>query len=43
MGASCSDIVAFISLHFPYFNNNYDECKVTEMLDYLIKSIYRTW
>ena len=28
VGASCSDIVAFISLHFPYFNNNYEECKV---------------
>merc|ERR1719284_1313102 len=27
VGASCSDIVAFISLHFPYFNNNYEECK----------------
>jgi len=27
VGASCHDIVAFISLHFPYFNNNYEECK----------------
>merc|ERR1719458_2146914 len=27
VGASCSDIVAFLSLHFPYFTNNYEECK----------------
>ena len=28
VGASCSDIVAFLSLHFPYFTDNYQECKV---------------
>ena len=28
VGASCTDIVAFLSLHFPYFNDHYDECKV---------------
>ena len=27
VGASCSDIVAFLSLHFPYFTENYEECK----------------
>ena len=27
-GASCSDIVAFLCLHFPYFTDNYLECKV---------------
>jgi len=27
VGASCTDIVAFLSLHFPYFNDHYDECK----------------
>eukprot|EP00090_Calanus_glacialis_P007449 TRINITY_DN15878_c0_g1_i2.p1 TRINITY_DN15878_c0_g1~~TRINITY_DN15878_c0_g1_i2.p1 ORF type:complete len:603 (-),score=178.26 TRINITY_DN15878_c0_g1_i2:5-1813(-) len=27
VGASCTDIVAFISLHFPYFNDHCDECK----------------
>ena len=26
-GASCLDIVAFLSLHFPYFTDNYEECK----------------
>ena len=29
VGASCSDIVAFLCLHFPYFTDNYLECKVT--------------
>ena len=29
VGASCSDIVAFLSLHFPYFTDNYQECKVS--------------
>ena len=28
VGASCTDIVAFLSLHFPYFNDHYEECKV---------------
>ena len=28
VGASCSDIVAFLCLHFPYFTDNYLECKV---------------
>ena len=27
VGASCSDIVAFLCLHFPYFTDNYLECK----------------
>ena len=27
-GASCTDIVAFLSIHFPYFSTHYDECKV---------------
>jgi len=27
VGASCLDIVAFLSLHFPYFNNHFNECK----------------
>ena len=27
VGASCSDIVAFLCLHFPYFTDNYQECK----------------
>ena len=27
VGAKCSDIVAFLSLHFPYFTDNYEECK----------------
>ena len=29
VGASCSDIVAFLCLHFPYFTDNYQECKVS--------------
>ena len=28
VGANCTDIVAFLSLHFPYFNDHYEECKV---------------
>ena len=28
VGASCSDIVAFLCLLFPYFSENYQECKV---------------
>ena len=27
-GASCIDIVAFLSTHFPYFSSHYEECKV---------------
>ena len=27
VGAKCSDIVAFLCLHFPYFTDNYEECK----------------
>ena len=27
-GASCTDIVAFLSIHFPYFSQHYQECKV---------------
>ena len=28
-GASCTDIVAFLSIHFPYFSDHYEECKVS--------------
>ena len=27
VGASCTDIVAFISLHFPYYTDHLEECK----------------
>ena len=27
VGASCTDIVAFLSLHFPYYAVHWDECK----------------
>ena len=29
-GASCTDIVAFLSIHFPYFSQHYQECKVVQ-------------
>ena len=28
-GASCNDIVAFLSIHFPYFKDHHEECKVS--------------
>ena len=31
VGASCSDIVAFLCLHFPYYTDNYLECKVRKI------------
>ena len=54
-GASCSDIVAFLCLHFPYFSDNYQECKVgliiitiiiiiiTIIYHYYYSSSCRTW
>ena len=39
VGASCSDIVAFLSLHFPYFTENYEECKDMVKLVYKSKVI----
>ena len=31
-GASCTDIVGFLSIHFPYFSDNFEECKVSYIL-----------